>query len=217
VRSDQETSSLRNTLVAFTFLYEDKNYQRGSIVFGVGGDEHFAPRASIIDPRTGSPLAYLELRDDVDENELNQLAKSYAGLRARDKASLPVYLLRSVAADIEPRILALSSKGKWVPIRKEDFPSFEVLSSLGARESAEAPKRKSLSATNEFKRASQLSAFLLIALLVLDFCHMISITQNHLWLLLGAAVMIVLPYFSIIKVLGLELQRDKGRDDKERT
>lgn len=210
--------SVHNTVVAFYFIFMEKMYPSGSIVFGVGGDEHFVPPAAIIDPRTGLELAYLEVCDNVDESELRQLAKNYAGLRARNEASLPVYLIStSVAKDTEPRILALSSEDQWVQIRKEDFPSFDVLSSRRIQEHAEAPKRKALSTASDFKRASHLFAFLLLVLLVFDFWHMISVTQNNLFLLLGAAVMTVLPYFSIIKVLGLELHRHKDTDGKERT
>jgi hypothetical protein len=210
--------SLHNTVVAFYFIFAEKKYPSGSIVFGVGGDAHFVPPAAIIDPRTGLELAYLEVRDNVDEAELRRLAESYAGLRRRKETTLPVYLMStSVAKDTEPRIFALSSEVEWVPIRKEDFPSFEVLSSRRTQEHAEAPKKKALSTASHFKVASQLFAFLLLVLLVLDLCHVISVTQNHLFLLLGAAVMTVLPYFSIIKALGLELQRDKDADGKERT
>lgn len=209
--------SLNNSLVAFYFIFADKGFPSGSVVFGVGGDEHFVPDAAVIDPKSGLELAFLEVRDNLNEIELASLARNHIELCSRKGRSLPVYLIStSVSNEYEPRIFALSSENRWIPIQKEDFPTFEVLGSRRALEHMEASKEKAVSTAGDFRRVSQIFAVFLLALLFADFFHVVSITQEHLLLLLGAAVLTVLPYFSIIKALGLfELKRDDESSNRK--
>jgi hypothetical protein len=210
-----DDGSLHNSLVAFTFLFSEKGYPGGSVVFSVGGDEHFVPGAAIIDPESGLEIAFLELPTSVNDAEMTSLARSYEGLLSRKEARVPVYLIStSVTNGYEPRIFNLSPDNQWMPFRKEDFPTFSVLSSLRTREHAEAPKRKAVSTANDSKKVAWSLAVFLLILLIFDFCQKISISQVPLWLLLGVAVLFLLPYFSIIRALGFELQRNKEPDGK---
>jgi hypothetical protein len=173
------------------------------------------PGAAIIDPESGLEIAFLELLTSVNDAEMTSLARSHEGLRSRKEATVPVYLIStSVTNEYEPRIFNLSPDNRWLTIRKEDFPTFAVLSSLRTREHAEAPRKKAVSTANDSKKVAWPLAVFLVILLILDFCQKISISQVHLWLLLGVAVLFLLPYFSIIKALGFELQRNTEPDGK---
>jgi len=210
-----DNSSLHNSLVAFYFLFSEKGYPGGSVVFGVGGDEHFVPGAAIIDPESGLEIAFLELLTSVNDAEMTSLARSHEGLRSRKEATVPVYLIStSVTNEYEPRIFNLSPDNHWSSMRKEDFPTFAVLSSRRTLEHAEVPKRKAELTADKLKTVAHIGVVLLLILLILDFCQKISISQEHLWLLLGAAVLAVMPYYSKINVLGLELRRNKEPDVK---
>jgi len=128
MRSDK--NSLHNSVVGFAFIFSDKKFPSGCIDQRTGGDEHFAPAATIVDPASRNPLGYLEFSTSDDEDRRATLAAQYREFFRRGKHQRPVYLMgTSVLNSMHPRIWQLAAEEQWLPLSRDEFPSFDVLRS----------------------------------------------------------------------------------------
>jgi F0F1-type ATP synthase assembly protein I len=113
------------------FLYT-KGYQEGNLVsqkaLKSAGKVTFRPDLLLLDIENQEYIAIIEFKSAINRGiEVSTLGQIYRYFGRLGSREIPAYIVFPVADD-DFQILSLSTDNEFVPINKEDFPSFETLS-----------------------------------------------------------------------------------------
>ncbi len=194
------------------FLLEDRGFPSGAILFGVGGDEHFTPHSTLVDPATGLEIAFVEGADSPDSEKARKTAKEHLQLRKRKGAAVPVYLT-SLSSDDKTQVFALNDDAEWDPISRDEFPSFDALSAVRQKEQFAKSKSERIAVADELKGVGGAFAVFFIAVGFLSIFKIVEVKADALWLLGGAAVLAILPYYEVFEAKGISFKRRKLNKD----
>ncbi len=191
-------------------------------IHGPGG-QTFQLDFLIIDPINFERLAVFELKEsgDIRTDEIADRLMSYRN--ALGDSTLPAFLaIAENPQEMEPSFsfFSLNSQTRLEKIDAKLLPTFQALVANKVASTKKQIQDEKILVTASFETISQISAGILVVLVIADFiCDLYGIevlTAERLSLIGGAVALLVIPHANRIKGLGLEWERAVSkRNDKD--
>lgn len=176
----------------------------------VGG--RYKADVAVVDPRTQKPLAFFEIRQNLDARAAESARRQLVTFaQALGNPSIPLYLASDDDGVMKVvRLTPEPTEVNFARDARDRFPPFRqlVTSSLAAEKvDGRAERRRTV---DRFKLLCWLMALLVVAVLVMDFFGWYTLNGDRLALMGAAAALVVIPYASKLKMLGVEFERGQG-------
>lgn len=201
--------NLLNSVIDFLVSH---GYPRTSLAIEMKiGDDLYADLA-VVDPITNKTIAIFELKNKKTPQSLNlakMQLKKYQEAMVENKT--PAYMIFSKTNSNPPfEMYYLRTKKQDEDEEVEEIvevPNYDVMKNAVLQESIKETKEKRKETINSFKIVCWLMAVLILFLLVMDLSGCIELTAERLTMVGAITGLIIIPFASKLKILGMEFER----------
>lgn len=175
--------------------------------------EKYRADLAVIDRRTSKPVAVFEMRKRKDRQSIYSAYRQLLAFRqALGGDAVPLFAVFQADPGLEILRLPPAASAKLeknVPAESllepaDELPAYELLRSTGRQKAIARNLQKRSQTQGLFTRLAWGMAAILIVLLALDFKDVLSLTTERLAIIGAVAGLIILPFASRIKFLGME-------------
>jgi len=197
------------SLIGFLLAH---GYPKESLVIEWPIDKRYRADLAVIDPDTNKALALFELKRRKTNDSLKMALKQLETFsKALGDEQVPTYAVFGKDGDPPFEIFYLpkpgfeESEAELIGTNKvPDFSTFKI-SKITKTIAQTLEKRKAT--LNSFQILCWIAAFFASVLLLLDFLNILDITPERLALIGIIVGLIVIPFASKLKILGIEFER----------
>lgn len=172
---------------------------------------------AVIDPETNKALALFELKRSKTADSTRMALKQLEVFSSTlGNEQVPLYIVFGIE---ETRSLEvyLYKRGKYTENNLElvkEVPGFVIFQKRKIRQAIEQTEEERKEAIDYFQSACWIIAVLILILFVLDILHILNMTKERL-VLIGVIIgLVIVPFASKLKILGLEFERLKEKGSK---
>ncbi len=167
---------------------------------------------AVIDPDTNKAIALFELkRRKNDESQKMALRQLETYSKALGDEQVPTYMVFGKEGDPPFEIYHLQKESfeesEDQTIKIEKVPDFSLFKSSKINQSIHQTTTKRETTLNTFNIVCWLLALLVLILLLLDFLDILCIDPERLALIGAIIALIIIPFTSKLKILGVEFER----------
>lgn len=172
---------------------------------------------AVVDPDTNKAIALFELKRKKRPETLKMaLRQLEAYSKALGDEQVPTYVVFGKEGDPPFEIYYLQKEGlersENQPIRINKVPDFSIFKTSRFRKIVSQTEKKRKKTLNSFQIVCWVAAFFVSVLLILDFSNILDITPERLALVGVVAGLVIIPFASKLKLLGIEFERLREKE-----
>lgn len=174
---------------------------------------------AVIDPDTNKAIALFELKREKTQGSFNMALRQFENFsKVLGDEKVPIYVVFGKEGEPPFEIYYLqeevSAKEKSQPIKISKVPDFTIFKSSKISQEISKKEENRKTTMNWFQIVCWIIAFLVLVLLILDFFNILVITPERLAIIGVIAGLIIIPFASKLKILGVEFERLKERKER---
>lgn len=198
---------MKDTLKELVSYLKQQGFPESSLAIGWTVGKQKIDLA-VLDNITKEPIAVFIIIEDNKCNETNLILPS----QRLTGSNIPVYFVFAKDGTPSFEVLRFNNEKKHssrdLPrMNAENILSYSTLKESGRNAVIERKKRERKSAFDLFQLVCWILALLIVPLIVLDIYKVISISGNQLTLIGIVVVLVLVPFASRIRILGIEFER----------
>lgn len=210
----------QETFNAFINYLKTHGFPESSLAIEMPVGNNFQVDLAIIDPETKIPISLFEFKDSPKNRKFGEMQLA-SFLGALGNPDIPTFLVFE-GNEQKPFVIErvyFSKDKKNDNLREElklaDLPDYKILRESAKNLDVNRKKRDQEKTLDVFKIVCWIMAGILFIGVIFDIVKVITINANQLALIGATVALIIIPFASKLKLLGMEFERIMDKSDKE--